>query len=237
MFWTSITDGIGTLFTHWEIWVSILIYGLIFLTYFILFGLAMSAGEDKGGVQMAGCLTHMITGTALQGMLVAFMVTSILPILCGGHDFIPLSFLADNWWAITKTGLISIGITLLLSLIPVVGHFISNTPGTSIFVQGVIVFQMLANKVLSEVLDNLNSNADIFPGFWTSVGFLILSIVIVYLVSFGLIILLTSLKIINKNAMVTMGFVISVLPGVLCLCIYCSYVRLTILHIAPSVAT
>jgi hypothetical protein len=189
----------------------------------------MSAGEDKGGVQMAGCLTHLIAGQALQGILVAFMVTSILPILCGGHDFIPLSFLADNWWAITKAGLISIGITLLSSLIPVVGHFISETPGTSIFVQGVIVFLMLANKVLSEVLDKLNSHAVIFPGFWTSVGFLILSIGIVYLVSFGLILLLTSLKIINDNAMETMGFVIGnfigVLPGVLCLCIYCSYVR------------
>jgi hypothetical protein len=241
MFWTSIADGIGMLFSHWEIWVGILIYGTIFLTYFLLFGLALSAGGDNGGVQMAGCLTHLIAGPALQGILVSFLVTAILPILCGGDDFIPLSFLTENWWAITKAGLISIGITLLLSLIPIVGSFISNTPGTSIFVQGVIVFQMLANKVLFEVLDKINPNADIFPGFWTSVGFLILSIVIVYIVSIGLILLLTQLRIISEHSMESMGFVIGnfigVLPGILCLCIYCSYIRLTFLNIAPTITS
>jgi len=241
MFWKSIADGIGILFTHWEIWVSILLYGLIFLSYFFLFGLVLLKNEDRGGVQIAGCLTNMIAGPALQGILVAFMVTAILPILCGGHDFIPFSFLTEYWWEITKVGLWSMLITILLTLIPIVGKFILDIPGTAIFVQGAIVFKILANQVLDEVLNTLNSNANLFPGFWASVGFLILSIVIVYVITIGLILLLTKLNIINEYAMESMGFVIGnfigVLPGVLCLCIYTSYIRLTILNIVPTVTS
>ncbi|MFN4299674.1 MAG: hypothetical protein ACK4EX_08105 [Thermaurantimonas sp.] len=241
MFWTSIVDGIGMFFSHWEIWVGILIYGTIFLTYFLLFGFALSKGGDNRGVEMAGCLIHLIAGPALQGILVSFLVTAIFPILCGGDDFISLSFLTENWWAITKAGLISICITLLLSSTPFVDSFIYSTPGTSIFVQGVIVFRMLANKVLFEVLDKINPNADIFLGFWTLVGLLILSFVIHFIISSGLMLLLINLEIISSDPMESMDFVIDniigVFPGILCLCIYCSFIRLTFLNIPPTITS
>jgi hypothetical protein len=241
MFWTSITDGIGILFSHWEIWIGILIYGTIFVTYSILFRLGLSSGGANGGTQVAGSLTHLIVGPALQGILVSFLVTAILPILWGGEEIIPLSFLTENWWAITKAGLISIVITILISLIPIVGSFISNTPGTTIFVQGVIVFHMLADKMLFEVLVKISPSSEILPDFWTSIGFLIFSIVIANLVPMGLIMLLFLLRIINDNSMESMllvvGNFIGVIPGILCLCIYSSYIRLTILNITSTITS
>ncbi len=139
-----------------------------------------------------------------------------------------------------KAGLWSMLITIILTLIPIMGKFISDTPGTAIFVQGAIVFKLLANQVLDEVFKTLHSNANVFPSFWASFGFLVFSIVIVYMITVGLILLLTRLNIIDEYAMESMGFVIGnfigVLPGVLCLCIYTSYIRLTILFIDSTVA-
>ncbi len=240
MFWKSIAEGTAMLLTHWEIWAGIFLFGIIFISYFLLLGLVLTKNEGKGGVQLVGCLTHIIAGPALQGILVAFLVTAILPILCGGHDFIPFSFLTEYWWQIMKAGLWSMLITIILTLIPIMGKFISDTPGTAIFVQGAIVFKLLANQVLDEVFKTLHSNANVFPSFWASFGFLVFSIVIVYMITVGLILLLTRLNIIDEYAMESMGFVIGnfigVLPGVLCLCIYTSYIRLTILFIDSTVA-
>lgn len=236
MFWKSIANGIGVLFTHWELWVGILLYVFIFLAYFIIFGLVLSKNEDKSGAQMTGCLTQMLTGPLLQGLLVAFLVTLILPILLGGNDFMPISFIGEYWWPITKAGLISIGITVLLTFLPIIGRFISDTPGTAIFIQGAIVFHLLANSVLYETLETLNSNANIFPGFWVTIGFLILSIAIVYVFSIGILALLSSF--ISEYTMESFGFVIGnfigVIPGILTLCIYSSYIKLTLINIATS---
>lgn len=236
MFWKSIFQGIEVLFTHWEIWVGILLYGSIFFAYFLIFGLLLSKNEDSAGTQATGCLTHMFAGPLLQGLLVAFLVTLILPILMGGDNIIQLSFIGQYWWPIAKAGLISMGITLLLTFLPIIGKFIAETPGTAIFIQGVIVFHMLVNSVIYDTLNSINSEANIFPGFWTTIGFLILSILLIYL--FSILILSILSKFIDEYTLESYGFIIGnfigVIPGILTLCIYSSYVVLSINNIALS---
>lgn len=233
MFWKAITEGLSQM-THWEIWISIFIYGLIFGLFYFTVGYAMLTKEDSKGVQAAGCLTSIVGGPVIQGILVAFTVTALLPILAGGEDFIPFDLISANWWPVTKAGLISIVVTILLTFIPLLGDFISKTPGTAIFVQGAIVFHMLANNVLSEILKQSNSNANIFPGFWVSIGFVILSIIIFYIVFFIVVFILIKLKIIDDYSVEKYSFLIGnfigLIPGILCLFLYCSYIRLTILE-------
>lgn len=233
MFWKAIADGLGQM-THWEIWVSILVYGIVIILFFFALGYTMMKNEDSGGVQTAGCLTTMIGGPLVQGILVAFLVTALLPILIGGDDFTPMEFVSEYWWSITKAGLLSMLITFLLTLVPLIGDFISKTPGTAIFVQGAIVFHMLANKALGAVLSQSGAKASLFPGFWVTIGFVLLSIIIVYIVSIIIIGTLMQLKVMDEYSTERYGFLIGnfvgVIPGILCLCIYCAYIRLTLIE-------
>ena len=231
MFWKSILDGIGNLFTHWEIWASIAVYLLLFMGYLIGFGAVMSKSANNGNTQIVGCLTHMIAKPVVQGILVAFMVIAISPILCGGDDFIPFSFIVDKWWSILKVGLVSMFIVTILSFIPFLGNIITDTLGAPIFVQGIIIFRIISNKISTEVLGKLTPAK--FPGFWVMIGFMILSTILIYIISFVFFLLLTQLKIVSEDAMesdskkIIIGGFIEVLAGVLCLCIYCSYILLT----------
>lgn len=232
MFWQSIAQGIGILFSHWEIWVAILAYGILMLLYMLAFGAFMMKTAERSGAQMIGCLGNLIAAPVVQGVLVAFMVTALLPILLGGHDFVPLSFLAEGWWTITKAGLLSMLITIGLGFIPVLGKIITDTPGTAIFVQGAIVVRILSRPFLKELLTMLDSKVDVFPGFWVSAGFVVLSILIIFGFTFGFIYLLTKVGLIGEDGAegigAMIGTVIGVIPGVLMLCIYCSYVTLSL---------
>lgn len=232
MFWRSIAVGVQMLFTHWEIWLSAVVYVIIFLGYLFLFGTALSKSANSDRAQMTGCLTYMITGPAVQGILVSFMVTGLLPILCGSDDFLPFSFLIENWWPIAKAGLLTIIVTIILMFIPVVGEFISRTPGTVIFIQGIIVYKLLIHHVLRDVIKYPNLSVDIFPGFWTSIGFLILSIVFVYIFTLVSIYILLRSKVVDSDTINSLSFItgnlVGVLPGLLSICIYCSYVNLKI---------
>lgn len=237
MFWKAITTGLAQM-AHWEIWVSSILYGLIFLLFYFALGYTMMKNEDSRGAQTAGCLTTMIGGPVLQGVLVSFLVSALLPILMGGDDFTPMNFITEYWWSITKAGVVSIIITLLLTIIPVIGDLIAKAPGTAIFVQGAIVFHMMANKALSTILEQTGVKASLFPGFWVTIGFVILSVVIVYVVSFLVILALMQLKLWDEYSSKKYGFIfgnfIGVIPGILCLCIYCSYISLTLIEATGS---
>lgn len=228
MFLTAIADGVGMFFSHWEIWVGCFVYGSIFILYYFMLRFVLRAGGENRGVQMAGCVTNLFGGLALQGIAVSFFVTAILPILYGGDGYISHTFLIDNWWMISKTGLMSICAVIIFSLVPILNIFSSQAPGSITFVQGVLVFHVLTRNVTSEMMQERSPSAIVFPGFWTFIGFLILSTVIVYAVSIAIIDIMERLRLIDDESFETMGFEIGnfvgVFPGLLCICIYCSYV-------------
>ena len=90
----------------------------------------------------------------------------MLPILLGGVIFCRLIFLTSNWLRIAKAGAISLLITLIFSLIPLLGFLIAHVPGIAFFVQGAVVFHLLSNRVLREVLNVHGVKTNLLPGIW-----------------------------------------------------------------------
>lgn len=233
MFWTSIACGIGMFFSNWEIWIGIFIYGVIFLSIQLLIGFMVNSGSGDNYVSKNSDLIKMILETILEGVLISFLVTAVLPIFRGGDGFISLSFLTQNWLGIVKLGLISMVVTFLLSYVPI-GTFIFKLHGASIFVQCLLIFELLVNNVFIEVLEGLSVENTVAPGFWIWIGFILfsvlISILIVYSLTIGLINLLIYLKIISERSRAAITLLIhnfiGIIPGILTLCIWCSYIQL-----------
>ena len=166
------------------------------------------------------------------------MVSALLPILIGLDGFSPIDFFQGNWWPVTKAGIIVIAITLIVSFIPIVGNFITKLPGTAIFFQGAIVFHLLSNSALKALLYESSLSISLFPGLWTSLGFVLFSIFTVFI--FGLLLsaviktILSKLKILDNYSDQSIDWVIAhfagIITGLLCLSIYCSYIKLTIIE-------
>jgi hypothetical protein len=237
MFWNAILDGLIQM-RHWEIWVSIIFFGTCITLFYFTIGIAMMKYERNEKVQVAGCLTAGVGAPVVQGILVALMVTALFPILMGQTDFAPFSLIREFWWQIAKAGIISIGITIIFTFIPFLGDFIEKMPGTAVFVQGAILFHMLASSTLTDIVNQAGVKLTLWPGFWVSIGFVFLSVIIAYIFTLIVYQLLLKLDIIDgywldRNAGWISNFV-GVIPGILCLCIYCAYVRLTIVDAIKS---
>lgn len=228
MFWNSIIVGLIAFFTNWQIWVSILLFCLITFAYFFVF---MITGKDSEYHRSSATSAYTITGIILQGFTIAFLVALILPILCGGVEFSSISFLTSKFWYIILAGIFAIIAILGFSIIPFLGSIISNSAGVGIYIQGVIAFELLSNNIFVKAIGN--SNLDVFPGFWVFTGFLIFSIILIYLFTNLLLVLLMKLGIFSEYGMGNLNMVfanfLGIFPALLCICIYGSYVYLSIL--------
>ncbi len=236
MFWRAIAKGFGQM-GHWEIWVSILLFVLIYSLYYSRLNSKINESADDTNGQPPGLLKTALFGIVLQGLLVTIMVSALLPILIGLDGFSPIEFFQQNWLLIVKSGFVSIAITFILSFIPIVGNFITKLPGTAIFFQGIIVFHMLSNPALRALLYGSNLSKSLFPGIWASLGFVLFSIIAVFI--FGFFIstiikgILSKLNVFDNLSEQKCDLIIAhfagIIIGILCLCIYSSYIRLTII--------
>jgi hypothetical protein len=180
MFWQSVVGGLAVLL-HWQVWVAIVVYAALQFAWIMGIGMLMGGNSESGGRQAAGCLTHMIGGTIFQALLLGGVVLFLTPLMLGGDHAMPLSFFTTFAWPIVKACFLALVITLVLSFLPIVGGLISNTPGVDTFIQGVVIFRFFSAGFIERILDRANIHvANLYPGFWSSVGYLVLATVFVY---------------------------------------------------------
>lgn len=219
MFWESILQGTKIMFFHWEIWVASLFY--------ILFSVSLNKAIKVG----KNYLIQGIAAPLILGIATSFMIASILPILCGGENFTPLSLLIGSWWTTLKIGIFA---SLVLMAIMFLGWFIpiSIFANSKTFIQGAIVFIILMNKSLAASSGSEGSKVNVFPGFWLSIGFLLFSILLTWFVHFLFFQLIVPPKLIEEDKVdevsIISSSIISVITGILVLSIYVSYIRLTV---------
>ena len=231
MLWESIISGFSVLGT-WQFWVASLSFSAIFIILFLALGLGLSKSMESGRTAPLGCLAGMILPTFLQVVFISMLVVFLLPILMGGDELTPLSYLSEEWWRIVKAGFFGFIILMLIAFIPIVGDLATNTPGVSVFVIGMVIFHRLAGSALRKIQEINNIDVDLTPGFWTIIGFIILAAIIVWTLTFLIIAGLMSVGIVNEEIMETgalfLGPAIGAIPGLIALAIYISYVMLTL---------
>lgn len=236
MFWSSVLGGLGIL-GHWQVWVALIAYAII--NWIWLIGLGLLAGGDESGGRMAfGCITHMIGGTIFQAVLISVIVFYLAPIMLGADKAMPLKFYSEFAWPIAKAGLVATVAVLILSFIPLIGGFVANTPGLGEFIEGVIIFRIFSANFVEFFLKKAKISTDIYPGFWYSIGYFIIALVIAY----GGLLLVTGIKTVaSRNSygdddgfMLTLAPAIVRLLSLLPLFMYAQYTAQTIQRLTSS---
>jgi hypothetical protein len=229
MIWEAIKTGMEIL-GHWQFWVASLLFSTIFIIIFLFLGLGLSKTMENQKTAVLGCVGGAILPSLLQVVFISMLVVFLLPLFMGGDELTPLTYLSDEWWRIVKAGFFGFVILMLIAFIPVIGEMATNTPGVSIFIIGMVIFHRIAGSSLRYVQEINGTNIDLKPDFWSIIGFIILAWIIVWLFTLVIIAILTSLNIISADIMESgalfLGPAIGVIPGLLALSVYISYVLL-----------
>jgi len=231
MFWKSIIAGLAIL-GHWQVWVAAILYMAVNFAFLMI--LATVVGESESGGRMAtGCLLHMIGGTVLHGILMGLMVSFLLPILLGGSSVTPISQIIAQLWAIIKIGVIAVVAVIILSIVPIIGAFIANSPGIQAFLEGIIILRLLLAPVIEEILNVVNAQVSIYPGFWASIGFLIIAGVLVRIIMLGLALISVHFEgtAVGELMPMVIAPVLGVLGGIIPLFMYSSYILLSLVQL------
>jgi hypothetical protein len=69
-------------------------------------------------------------------------------------------------------------IVLFISLMPILGRFITDTPGTTIFLQGIFVMKPFIKSIFSEYGYQLPD--EFFPGILACIGYVVIGVIVCF---------------------------------------------------------
>jgi len=174
MFWESVIEGL-LLLLDWHVLVGMATACIICVLHPIL--TTAIAGEGKSGTRIGtGFFMFLFGGLFFQALAISAFVLLCLPTLIGSGGFTPLNILAPMLWPVLKAGLAAMFVVVILSLIPVLGSFITNTPGVAIFLQGILILRPLSYSIFYIATDGNKLPVSAFPSFIHSLAYLGISI-------------------------------------------------------------
>lgn len=231
MFWQSVIGGLAVL-AHWQVWVALVLYAALQFGWLIGIGMLMGKSES-GGRMAAGCLTHMIGGTVFQSALLGGLVLFLTPLMLGGDQAMPLGFFVSLAWPIVKACFIALVLSFIIGILPIVGGLVSNTPGLATFIQGIIIFRIFSAAFIERLLEEANVHvSNLYPGFWSSIGYFALAAVLVYACLFIFAALGTTItrnrSTGEEGPLVFVGMALMHILGLLPLFMYANHVTLAI---------
>lgn len=231
MFWQSVLSGFGVL-AHWQVLLALVLYVVLQFAWIIGVGMLVSNSES-GGRMAVGCLTHMIGGTIFQSLLLGVLVLFLTPIMLGGEHAMPLEFFTTLAWPIIKACFLALVFSFFISFLPIVGRMVTDTLGVDAFIRGIIIFRFFSAVFLERPLKDMHLKVpNLYPGFWSSVGYFIIATALVYVCLFIFAALGTTIsrnKYAEDNgASFFIGLGLMQILGLLPLFMYASHVTLAI---------
>lgn len=240
MFWKSVIAGFGVLQSP-AIWVGIILYALATLSFFLTVGtLGKLIERHQTRGQMApgiGCLFSLL-GSLLaplfQGALMAVFTAFLMPVMLGGEGATPVSVVAEWLWPIIGAGLIAVVAVIALCFLPLVGHFVARSPGVQAFIEGVIILRLFWGTEIEKLSLRISPSVSVYPGFWASMGYLMIAGVLVHILQYFVAYVLstskdTVLRDYSELVIMTVAPTLGILGGVLPLFMYVQHVRLVLL--------
>lgn len=170
MFWQSVGAGITSLL-DWHILVGMAAVSIASLLYPMIVGLTMGDGESGARIG-TGCFLMIVGGPLIQAVAVSGFILVCLPTIIGGEGFTPAAVIGPLCWPVFKAGLLAMLLVLVLCFIPVVGHFIANTPGVPVFLQGIFMLKPISKKLYYTITDGVKLPDSAFPSFWDCLGYI-----------------------------------------------------------------
>lgn len=170
MFWESMLAGLKVL-TYWETYIAGLEYLAIFFIPMIIVGMVMKKNEGVAG--FVGCLI-MLLMPVLQVAAMSVMILTIAPIIFGlGEDAawsFPWQLIAMAPGTFFKLIGVLIVTAIALAFVPILGRLQSLQT---------LVLGGIALMFVLGILDSVNpgivkGRVDFIPGFWFSVGLIVI---------------------------------------------------------------
>jgi hypothetical protein len=171
VFWNSVLGGFGLLLS-WKIWVGLALY---MIANFITLGIG-GALFSKRKTAAVGCVFTALVRPALGAVFISLFVVSLFPIMLGAKEAIGFQMIRTMLWPICVAGLIAFVSIMVLSFAPIIGALIGESVTLPTFIQGAIVFRFFMAALLSALPDaERPANPDIYPGFWETIGYLLIA--------------------------------------------------------------
>jgi hypothetical protein len=175
MFWQSVGGGFLNLF-DWHVLVGALGVSFITLLHPMLIALITGGGEKRFGI---GVAFAMFGGPLFQVIAVSGFILLCLPAIVGTGGFTPSQAIGVLFWPVFKAGMWAMLIVLLICFIPIVGKIVSDTPGVPVFLQGILVIKPIYRNLYRAINGERLPN-DVFPGFWYSLGYIVIGVALCY---------------------------------------------------------
>lgn len=227
----------------WHVLVGIAGVSAAYLLYIVIVGLTIGSGESSTRVG-AGCLLMTVGGPLVQIAAVSGFVLVCLPSIIGSGGFTPRPFIEPLLRPVFMTGFVAGLIVLLLCFIPFIGRLISNTPGVSVFLQGIFMLKPITKTLYQDVMgEGLPDSA--FPSPWNSLGYVLIGMVLCWTTFMVLAFIADNIKKRTNpidhfldqygseptNAMTLIGAIIGPAFGIVPLLMYGQYVSLMVQHL------
>jgi hypothetical protein len=223
VFWKAVISGLS-IFQYGDVWLVLFFYISAHIGLLLLIGGIGSKNES------AGCLSYFIIGgigeAALNSLLIAFLMYYML----GIPEIVSIAIIYKMLWELIKVGVLAAIVTLLITLIPIIGSFIANSPGLINFIQGLIIFRILASDFVSGMLTHYDATGSVYPSLLQLLGFFVIAAVLTWIITFIFALILEQLKMIEEDSILILILapLISVLSGLIPLFMYARFVSLAL---------
>jgi hypothetical protein len=214
------------------VWVAVLFYAVVNLGFLFAVGGIMGSSGAEGKREFAGCLTHVVGAPILQGATIGVVVAFLLPIILGFGGTTSVSLLAANLKGIALAGVIGVVVSILVSLVPIIGTFVSQ-PGVQSFIVGLVVFRILSDGAIGVLLERAGRpDAAVYPSLWLTLGYLVIASVLVYGTALALVFVQAKRdrepETLSETLTVVGGMSLGFLAGLIPLLMYGQYVGLSL---------
>jgi hypothetical protein len=180
MFWSSVGQGLATL-ANWEVLLGILALGGVNLALLYVVGWMFASTKSMRAKAFAFGV-HMLAGPIVQAIAITAFVLLLLPTLLGGDGFTPSDMVFGLLPRAIKYGLLALVVVVSLCFVPVLGWFVAEIAGVATFLQGMLIFRPIARGLLIANLGKDRVSNDVFPSFFSCVGYFIIGLILVWLV-------------------------------------------------------
>lgn len=174
MFWASVADGLKVLL-HWETYVL----GLVYLVIAFIPFYPLMFGKEDSAISRGGCLA-MLLQPFFMSLGAAIYIMSLFPIIIGVSSdaawSLPWLTMIHAPLFIPLMVIVMVVLSFLAAFVPIAGRM---TSFLTLIMGGTVIVFMVA--MVHRVDPGLGvADADIMPGFLTTVGILIISAISAY---------------------------------------------------------
>ncbi len=226
MFWDSVWKGFLVLL-QWKIWIFVAVYSLITYLHYS-YVIKRIANYDITVEGIRGVInSYSILKTVIDTFLVVVTTFFIFPILAGSTQLMPFSDVKATLKIIFIITLVIAGSRIILIALSRknMGEFFKPGSNMTSFFVCMLLIYFMSHEIFGQLPEEIRLPQDSYPGFFTCLGFVLLTFPVVILFSLGLgIIMMPLSKEVREFITNAISIAVVFIMGIVYMRMYCAYI-------------